>query len=175
MNINRIVEKKSLPILLAVVILFSGLWAPLFMTVNSKAASTNPSDYGLPSTVVSTGQSVDNVRVAAIRNMGTGIAGSSVDSTYQYSVGGAGPAMCINPSLGGPQGRTGPEAQFYSTYRPFSSNAGQENWAGALSSLTVSQIVAGGLEYAGNNTSRWTFVHALLSYVLGSDKSWINS
>lgn len=175
MNINRIVEKKSLPILLAVVILFSGLWAPLFMTVNSKAASTNPSDYGLPSTVVSTGQSVDNVRVAAIRNMGTGIAGSSVDSTYQYSVGGAGPAMCINPSLGGPQGRTGPEAQFYSTYRPFSSNAGQENWAGALSSLTVSQIVAGGLEYAGNNTSRWTFVHALLSYVLGSDRSWINS
>ena len=169
------VKKKSLPILLAAVILLSGLWAPLFVTVNSKAASTNPSDYGLPSTVVCTGQTVDNVRVNAVRNMGTGIAGSSVDSTYQYTVGGAGPAMCINPSLGGPQGRTGPEAQFYSTNRPFSANAGQENWAGALSSLTVSQIVAGGLEYAGNNTSRWTFVHALLSYVLGSDRSWINS
>lgn len=175
MNINKIVEKKSLTALLAAVILFSVIWAPLLMTMNSKAASVNPSDYGLPSNVVCTGQTVDNVRVAAGRNMGTGIAGSSVDSTYQYTVGGAGPAMCINPSLGGPQGRTGPEAQFYSTYRPFSSNAGQENWAGALSSLTVSQIVAGGLEYAGNNTSRWTFVHALLSYVLGSDRSWINS
>ena len=174
MRINRIID-KTLPILLAAVILFSVIWAPLFMAVNSKAASTNPSDYGLPSTLVCTGQTVDNVMVAAVRNMGTGIAGSSVDSTYQYTVGGAGPAMCINPSLGGPQGRTGPEAQFYSTYRPFSSNAGQENWAGALSSLTVSQIVAGGLEYAGNNTSRWTFVHALLSYVLGSDSSWINS
>lgn len=175
MNTNYKLKSVITAWILTAAMIVSVFISPIGAAITARAASVNPSDYGLPGTVSATGESVDNVRVSAGISMGTGIAGSSVDSTYQYTVGGAGPAMCINPSMGGPQGRTGPEAQFYSAVTPFTANSGQQNWAGALSDLTISQMVVGGLNYAGSNSSRWTFVHALLSYVLGGDRSWINA
>ena len=175
MRISSLFSRRVLSFLMVLAIVISAFLIPVGNAIDSRAASVNPSQYGLPGTVSATGATEDNVSVTAGRSMGTGIAGSSLDSTYQYTVGGVGPAMCIEPSLGGPQGMTGPEAQFYSTYKPFSSNAGQNSWAGALSACSISQMTVGGLRYAGNDSRRWTFVHALLSYVLGGDRSWIDT
>ncbi len=154
---NNTNMRKTCAAILVVLIAFSMFFVSFnnlkvdAATVDSNAyCSNSTSSHNIPSSI-------------------TNVCGPMNSSTYGYTVGNTGDWMCVSPQLSSPTGRYGRvesviNSSSFTTNRdslkPFQDKR-----------LSVSQVVYG---CCALKNSDWGLAHAVLSYVVNNDATWLN-